>query len=490
MRMPGAVRAVVAAALALGVAACTVGPDYVGPDVAMPDAWRAAGKVGSAPATPDELATWWHALGDPVLDDLVKRALRENLDLKTAGARIRAARAQRAIRAAAFLPQLSANAEYQHARPFSENSQFGSLLGGFPGDLPPDFPTENLYQGEFDASWEIDLFGGIRRSVEAADASLAAAEDDAWAARVSIVAEVARTYVALRALERRVAIANENVASQRDSVRLTEDRFRTGIASELDVRQARSLLATTEADVPALESAREQTAHAIAVLLALPPDALHDELAPGAPIPGAANPDALAVRIPIGLPAELLRRRPDVRRAERELAAATARVGVATAELYPKLSLTGFIGLQSISTGDLFTGGSRYFSAGPTVTWRVFEGGRLRAAIDVRDAETEQSLYAYEQTVLVALQDVADALVAYGKERRRHDSLVGAVAENERAVLLSRDLYAHGLGTYLAVLDAQRAQYEAQDALVQSDQALVTELIATFKAIGGGWPTS
>ena len=469
---------------------CMVGPDYRRPEVPLPGQWRGTGSGAPAAVTPTDLATWWRAFGDPILDELVAAALHQNLDLKTAVARVRQARAERAISAAGLYPSLAANAEYQHARPFSQNSQFGSLVEpGSPSaaSLPSNFLTEDLYQGEFDASWELDVFGGIHRGIEAADADVAATEDNALATQVTLLAEVARTYVDIRSLERRLVIVAENLDSQRNSVALTEDRFRTGLVSELDVRQARSLLATTLAEVPSLERAREQSVHALSVLLGGEPNALQATLARGAPIPGGSDPDALAVRIPAGLPADLLRRRPDIRRAERQVAAATARIGVATAELFPKFSLTGLVGLQSISAGDFFSGGSRYFSAGPTISWRLFEGGRLRANIDVQDAVTEQALYAYEQTVLTGLRDVEDALVAYGKERTRHDALADAVEQDGRSVALSRDLYVHGLGTYLAVLIAERSQYTSQDSLVQSDQALVVDLIATYKALGGGW---
>ena len=467
------------------ITGCAVGPDYVAPLVPLPESWRGEDTT-AAPVTPTDLATWWRAFGDPTLDALVEAALAQNLQLKTAAARIREARAERVIGAAGLYPTLGVTAEYQHARPFSENSQFGAItLDG--ESLPPGFPTENLYQGEFDASWEIDVFGGIRRGVEAADADLAAAVDDARDVQVVLLAEVARNYVDVRALERRLEITHENLVSQRDSVALTEDRFRTGLASELDVRQARSLLATTEAEVPALESQREQVVHALGVLLGREPNALAEQLSKSGPIPGAADPEAIAVQIPVGLPSELLRRRPDIRRAERQVAAATARIGVATAELYPKFSLTALAGLQSINTNDFFTAGSRYFQVGPSVSWRLFEGGRIRANIDVQDARTEQALHGYEQAVLTGLQDVEDALVAYGKERIRHGALVDAVEQNRRAVVLARDLYLHGLGTYLAVLDAQRAQYESEDSLAQSDQAVVTDLIAVYKALGGGW---
>jgi NodT family efflux transporter outer membrane factor (OMF) lipoprotein len=466
-----------------------VGADYKRPDMPLPNRWSASATPAPAPAAPPiDLASWWRAFDDPVLDSLVEQALAENFDLQIAVARVREARAQRIISASGLYPRVGASTEYQYTRPFSENSQFGTVLtSGAAGSAPSSLLTTSLFQGEFDASWELDVFGGTRRGVEAAEAELAAADDALWATRVTLLAEVARTYVDIRSVEHRLAITNANLDSQRDSVELTESRLQSGLASELDVAQARSLLDTTAAQTPALESEREQLVHALALLLGQEPNALQGSLAPGAAIPGAAAPDALAVRIPLGLPSDLLRRRPDVRRAERQLAAANARVGVATAELFPKFALTSLAGLQSISATDFFTSGSRYFTVGPTISWRIFEGGRLRAGIEVADAQTEQRLREYERTVLESLRDVEDVLVAYAKERARHDQLVGAVEQNRRAVVLARDLYVHGLGTYLAVLDAQRGQYASEDALVQSNQAVVADLIATYKALGGGW---
>jgi multidrug efflux system outer membrane protein len=469
--------------LLIFLAGCMVGPNYTRPNVPLPVEWSrspVAEPVSTASVSGTNLAEWWRGFRDPTLDSLIDAALAENLDLKTAVARVREARAERLIAVGGLYPSVGASGSYERTRPFSKHSQEGSFL-------PPDKAEVNLYQASFDASWELDVFGGIRRGVEAADADLAATEEDERDVRVTLLAEVARNYVQVRSLERRLAIARENIENQRSSLHLTEDRFRTGLSSELDVTQARSLLETTEAQVPALESQREQSVHVLSVLLGREPNALQGELAGGAPVPGTADVDALAVRIPAGLPSDLLRRRPDIRRAEHQVAAATARIGVATADLFPKLSLTGLAGLESISASDFFSGGSRYFTTGPRVSWRLFEGGRIRANIEVQNAREEQALHQYEKAVLTGLRDVEDSLVAYGKERVRHDSLAGAVATNQRSVVLARDLYVNGLGTYLAVLDAERTAYTSEDALAQGDDSLVANLIATYKALGGGW---
>jgi NodT family efflux transporter outer membrane factor (OMF) lipoprotein len=301
------------------------------------------------------------------------------------------------------------------------------------------------------------------------------------------LAEAARDYVAVRALERRIQIAKANLRDQNDSLKLAHARFEQGFAPELDVFQARSLLETTQAQVPELESELAQTVHRIGVLLGREPDALQAELSDMAPIPGIADPDAIAVRIPAGLPSDLLRRRPDIRAAEREVAAATARVGVAVADLYPKFSITGTVGLESISAGDFFFGTSRMWQVGPTMTWPIFEGGRIRAYIEVRNAQEEQALLSYRKTVLIALAEVEDALVAYAKERTRHQALAASAEDFKRSQLLALDRYEEGYATYLDVLEAQRSLYTAQDSLAQSDQQIVDDLIAIYKALGGGW---
>jgi NodT family efflux transporter outer membrane factor (OMF) lipoprotein len=274
---------------------------------------------------------------------------------------------------------------------------------------------------------------------------------------------------------------------QNDSLKLTQARFEQGYAPELEVYQARSLLETTRAQVPELESELAQTTHRIGVLLGREPDALGAQLSDMAPIPGIADPDAIAVRIPAGLPSDLLRRRPDIRGAEREIAAATARVGVATADLFPKFSITGTAGLESISTSDFLLGPSRMWSVGPSMTWPIFAAGRIRANIAAQDAREEQALYVYRKTVLTALAEVEDAMVAYAKERTRHQALAASAQDFKLSEMLARERYVEGYDSYIDVVDAQRSLYAAQDSLAQSDQLLIDDLIAIYKALGGGW---
>jgi outer membrane protein, multidrug efflux system len=287
--------------------------------------------------------------------------------------------------------------------------------------------------------------------------------------------------VEVRGALQRLRIAQQNIQTQQESVELTRVRFEAGLGTEVDVAQARTLLATTQAQVPGLEAARDAAAHRLGVLLGQTPGALVDELRRVDRIP--AGPPA----VPVGLPSELLRRRADVRRAERELAAATARIGVATADLFPRFALTGTLGVAATDAADVFTGASRFWSIGPQVIWPLFAGGRIRANIRVQEARQEVALAGYEQAVLVALEDTETALVRYGQEQARRQALERAVDASQLAVSLSRELYTRGLQDFLTVLDTQRALYATQDQLVQSEQAVAANLIALYKALGGGW---
>jgi multidrug efflux system outer membrane protein len=451
----------------------------------MPAHWDGIDEVAKPTANEEpktDLADWWKSLDDPLLDSLIDEALAANLDEKIALSRIREERAYLVISQAGLYPTLDLAGSYSRQR-VSANTPFGSF--------PQLFPREsNYYEVGFDASWELDVFGGIRRGMQAAEAELAASVENERDTRVTLLAEVAREYVAVRALERRIHIAKSSLQDQSDSLRLTQERFQMGYAPELDVFQARSLVATTQAQVPELEDELAQTMHRLGVLLGHEPDALKAELSDVAPIPGSADPDAIAMRIPAGLPSDLLRRRPDIRGAEREIAAATARVGVATADLFPKFSITGNGGLESISTSDLFSTPSRIWTVGPSMTWPIFEAGRIRANIAAQNAREQQSFYTYRKTVLTALEEVEDALVAYAKERTRHEALVTSAKAFAQSEVLARERYEEGYSSYLDVLEAQRSLYTAQDAVAQSEQQLVDDLIALYKALGGGWQTA
>jgi NodT family efflux transporter outer membrane factor (OMF) lipoprotein len=290
--------------------------------------------------------------------------------------------------------------------------------------------------------------------------------------------------MAARSFQQRLAIAQQNLTAQRDVVALVQDRFRQGLTSSLESEQAATVQSQTEAQVPALESGLQAAIHHLGVLLGQHPGALMAELAAAAPIPAAPP------QVPAGLPSDLLRRRPDIRVAERRLAAATAQIGVATSELFPKFSLTGHFGYESSSTGNLVSSGSSMWSIGPAFQWHLFDAGRVRAGIRVQNARQEQALAAYEKTVLTGFEEVENALVAYAKEQRRNIPLRAAVASSRKSLEISREQYASGLTSFINVLDAERSVYQAQDTLVQSDQAVAQDLIALYKALGGGWAGS
>jgi NodT family efflux transporter outer membrane factor (OMF) lipoprotein len=454
---------------------CAVGPDYHRPNMAAPAQWGEPMTGGETNGV-SSIAAWWKNFNDPELDSLLDRAVQSNLDLKIATARVREARAQYGISSADQWPSVETSDSYTRLR----ESKNQPLIGALP--LPPGVPFENnVYQAGFDASWELDVFGGTRRATEAAKAEVAAAEFGRRDTLVTLLAEVARNYVQARGYQRQLAITGENITAQEQDLALTQDRFAHGLVSALDVQQAVTLLATTRADVPALERSVQASIHRLGVLLGQPPGALLTELSAAAPIP-AAPPE-----VPVALPSELLLRRPDVQKAERQLAAATAQIGVATADLFPKFSLTGAAGFESVSAGDWFAGGSRFWSLGPTVQWNLFDAGRIRANIKVQDARQEQALGNYEKIVLASFEDVENALVNYAKEQARRRSLEDAVKSSQESLHLANQLYSNGLANFINVLDAERSLYQAQDQLVQSECSVSVNLIALYKALGGGW---
>jgi outer membrane protein, multidrug efflux system len=450
---------------------CSVGPNYYTPKVAFSANWSEP-MEGGATNRKASAADWWTSFHDTELNSLIVRAVTSNYDLRIAEARLRQARAQQQFSSADFWPRAHASGSYTRERASEHGNQ----------PVLPGVPLENnLYQAGFDAAWEIDVFGGKRRALEAATADVAASQADRNDTLVTLLAEVARNYVELRSLQQRLVITHDNIKSQQEALEIAQARFKGGVASELDVTQAASLLAGTRSQLPALETSLKQTMHQIAVLLGQQPGALQAELSETAPIPPTPP------EVPVGLPSELLRRRPDIRRAERQLAAATARIGVQTAELFPKFSLTGVAGLQSVSASDWFTGGSKFWSAGPTVQWRIFDAGRIRANVRVQTAKEEEALAVYEKTVLTSLQDVENALVAYAQEQVRYRSLKDEVEADQRAVELANELYTKGLADFLNVLDAQRSLFQAQDQLVESQKTVSQDLVALYKALGGGW---
>lgn len=456
----------------------SVGPDYHKPNVSAPAHWGEPLNGGETSGR-TAVADWWKNFSDPELDSLIARAAQSNLDLKIAQARVREARAEYGVAVGNLLPTVDASGSYARQR----ESKNQPLVG--PGDhLPPGIPFENnFYQSGFDASWEIDVFGGKRRAVESAKAQVAAAQFGERDVLVTLLGEVARNYVEARGYQRQLEIVRENIHAQEQVLAITQNRYTNGLANNLDVQQAATLLAATRANVPTLETAIEASIHRLGVLLGQPPEALQTELSAVAPIPAAPP------TVPVGLPSELLLRRPDVSLAERQLAAATANIGVAKADLFPKFYLTGVAGFQGVSADEWFTGDSKFWSVGPAVQWRIFDAGRIRANIKVQNARQEQALAVYEQTALSAFEDVENALVAYANEQVRRRSLEDAVRSSQESLRLANQLYANGLSDFINVLDAERSLYQAQDALVQSDRTVSTDVIALYKSLGGGWET-
>lgn len=477
--------------LALLLIGCTVGPDYHAPQTPVPDHFGAT----TRPATTHvDFAQWWTTFNDPLLNSLIDRAMSGNLDLKIAEARVREARAQRGVVAADGYPSVNSNASYHRTRTSENAFDIGSRPGstgngtGTGANSAQQFgafnlpgTTTDLFQAGFDASWEIDVFGGVRREVEAAEADIGAQIENQRDTLVSLLAEVARNYLELRGYQQQIVIAYRNVKIQQDAVEVAQSKARLVGGSELDVARAQALVASTQSQIPTLETLRDQAAHRLGVLLGQEPRALIAELQEVKPI--AKGPP----EIPPGLPSELLSRRPDVRRAERQLAAATGRIGVATADLYPKFSITAALGLQSEKFKSLADWGSRFWNIAPGVSWNVFDAGRIRANIDVQNERQRQAALTYQSSVLTALEDVNNALTAYAKEQSRRQLLQEAVDKNRRAVELANTLYQGGARDFLNVIDAQRALATSEDQLVQSDRLIGTDLVALYKALGGGW---
>jgi NodT family efflux transporter outer membrane factor (OMF) lipoprotein len=458
---------------ASALSGCLVGPDFKPPQIAVPADWIEAPPAPSPEIQAGELARWWTVFEDPILVALEERAIGSNLDLRQAEARIRQARAERGIAAGGLGPAVDAGGTIQRSRSpgLSSNWQEGVTRR----------VVNTTYDAGFDAGWELDLFGGIRRGIEAADADLQAAVESRRDVLVSLTAEVARNYIELRAFQQRIEIARQNLATQQHSARLTRQRFEGGFVSGLDVANAEAQMAATASLIPLLEAAARQSIYALGILLGLEPAALMAELSPAAAIP-AAPPAA-----PAGLPSDLLRRRPDIRRAEADIHGATARVGVATADLFPKFTISGAGGVRSGDFSSWLTWSQRFGSIGPSVSWRVFDTGRTRSAIERQEALQEQALIAYRQTVLGALQEAENALIAAAKEQERRRSLTDAVAANRKAVRLAKILYTEGQTDFLNVLDAQRSLFLTEETLALSTSNMATDLVALYKAIGGGW---
>lgn len=467
-------------AAALLAGCTTVGPDYAEPQIALPERYGEA----SAAAAPGEvdLASWWQAFGDAQLSTLVERALSQNLDVAVATARIREARALERAADAGLLPQVSAEASATRQR-ISENALPVPVPGGtgtpnagfaLPGT---EFTT---WRGGLDASWEIDMFGRTQRGVEAAEARTGAAIWNRRDAEISVAAEVANAYLRLRTLQADIANAHAELVRQQRFERLVEARVRGGLVTGQDLAQQRSERAAAEATIPALEAQAKAEIHAIGTLLGATPDTLSAQLSASGAVPAAPP-------IPAGLPSELLRRRPDIRAAERRLAAATADIGVAVADLYPRFSLTAAPALVSTALSSLLEWGSRSFSAGAALDWPLFDGGRRRAMVEARSAQQEQAMIDYRKAILTAHRDVEDALGRIDGDRRQLTRLDAALADAARAEAIAQARYRGGLASYSEVLPAQARRLVLEKQVIETRGALAQDTVGLVKALGGGW---
>ena len=489
--------------MALG--GCTVGPNFAAPHWANPVSWFSnrpkEAVVVSEPVARPVNPDWWRIFNDPKLTSLERQVASDNLDVQTAGIRIAESRAQLGITAANQYPFVNGNASYEHEKASNRgvfalpganssgttqgspnstqaNGAYGNVAGAIPAKNIAPF---DIYQYGFDASWEPDLWGSVRRSMEFARASVEASEDARRAALLSALAEVARDYIDLRGTQEQLRIARENVRTAQQGLNLTQQRAAAGVTTDLDVANASAQVSTTAAQIPSLQQHEQEDINALSLLLGMPPRALQAELVTPKPVP------PVPPEVPVGFPSELARRRPDIREAEAQLHAATATIGVAVAAFYPQVTLSASFGFQSLNFGQLWSWDARQYGAGPNITLPIFQGGQLRYTLDLRKAQEQEAAVNYTRTVLQAWHDVDNALTAYEREQQRRAELIRAVAQNQRALSLAQARYQEGVADFLSVLTAEQQLLSTQEQLATSTTTVSTNLVALYKALGGGW---
>jgi NodT family efflux transporter outer membrane factor (OMF) lipoprotein len=484
---------------------CAMGPDFQRPALEAPAQWPEVSAINNATdsvAVPEPIdPLWWNTFGDPLLTELVTCAINNNLDIKIAAARLAESRAQFGQAKADELPTLNGNASYTRELQ-SADGVIGLIegsgssgtqtngLGGRQGGVQTQsvtssgLPPFNLYQYGFDASWELDLWGHVRRTAENASATLDAQTEARHDTVVSTAAEVARDYLNLRGSQEKLRISRQNLALAQRTVQLTNERAMHGLATDLDVANAQSQAESNAAEIPQEEQQEAKLINAIGVLLGEFPQALAAKL--------KEAPTAFVVppRVPIGLSSELARRRPDIREAEAQLHAATASIGAAKADFFPKVTLSGSIAIQATQFTNMGSWGARSYSAGPSLSIPIFEGGRLRSTLALREAQQQEAAITYRKTVLSAFQEVNDALTAFSAEQRRRDRLYAGVQASQRALDIASKRYVQGLSNYLDVLTGQKTLLTIEQQWVDSTAAVSTNLVALYKALGGGWATS
>ena len=461
--------------------ACSVGPTFERPETRLPDQWQNAAET--QPVDVD----WWKQFGDAKLNELVDRARAGNLDLKIAALRVAQSRAQRAIATGERWPGVNASAGYQRRR----ESEYGVTTRLIDILAPPGQGRDQIiqavaepydvYEAGFDATWEIDLWGRVRRAVESADANVSAGTEGFHDAELTIVAEVTRAYLELMGIRDQLRIARDDVASGADELELTGFRVRGGLVSELDLSVQKAQVSTVRAQIPVLEHQEAALQNALALLVGADPDALKSELA------AHPSPPAVPKIAQTGVPSELARRRPDIRRAEAELHAATAEIGVAVADLYPRISLTGSFAQQSLDASDFAEWGARQWVVGPSISLPIFQGGRLRSVVELRKLQQQEAAVNYQRTVLNAWHEIENALGAYAAEQRRNRELAEVVTASRDAYEIAHVRYEHGLVNYLVDLDAHRTLLQAERAYSESNTQIGVQLVALYKALGGGW---
>lgn len=503
--------AVACAAVLAFAGGCEVGPSYRPPKADLPPSWEGAEKSAVAaagapgPSTSNELVdeTWWKSFKDPELERLVQRVWGENLDVRTATTRLVESRLQARIIAGGLWPTLNGNASYerekasqqgllslfssgasgQSSSPGSEASgTLGSGAGGAPTSIANILSQPlNLWQYGFDASWELDLWGNARHALEAARATAQASQEDLRTELLEEMSEVARDYITLRGVQAQRSIVDATLAADRDTASITGERASAGLTPHQDLVNAEAELAGVAAQRPPLDQQEAQLINALSLLVGAAPDSLREEL---------INPQPMQSELPIvplGIPSELARRRPDIRSAEAKLQAATAQVGIAVAQLYPSVTLTGSFGLQALDFSNLGSWSARQYAFGPSLSLPLFEGGRLRGTVELRKAQQQEAAISYQETVLQAWHDVANALIAYGTEQERLQRLNRAARDNEEVLRIALERYRSGIDPYLNVLTAQRALLNYQLQAAQSLTAVQSNLIQLYKALGGGW---
>ena len=458
--------------LALCLSGCVVGPDYQEPKVDTPKQWSAP----SSETTGKLLATWWKQFNDPILNELINDAVQSNLDLKQATERIKAAREQRIMAVASALPSIGTknniNRRLNSAATTSSTQQAGGF--GFGNQ------TIDILQLGLDAQWEIDFFGGAQRAIEAADATINSEIEQRRDVLVSLLGEIARLYIELRGNQQLIAITEANIKDQQDTLHLLQVRYQAGLADQSEIAQAEAELASIQAQIPNYQALIQQAVHGLSVLLAKQPNDLTAKLTPVKNIPTVKQ------KVLPDLPSELLKRRPDIRYAERQLAVANAQIGIATTELYPKFNLSAFLGLQNTKITDMTLLG-RSWSAGTTLAMPIFNWGKINANIRTKEAGYQQQLLNYQKTVLTAFKEVEDALVAYDKEQQKQHSLEQAVTANQQAVKLATERYEKGLNNFLSVLTSQQMLHQAQTNLINSQAKQSANIVMLYKVLGGGW---